>query len=108
LYWITLLCSIGYSFIAALLLQIMNGVFDSSPLEAQPTILLDTRYSSSTKGPDTYSIIVQSWSQEKTERFDVSKTFYSVARNKHNQPITIFTKRGAFNIERLIDYRFND
>lgn len=108
LYWITLLSSFGYSFIAALMLQIMNGVFDASPLEAQPTILVDTGYSPSAKGPDTYSIVVKSWRQENTERLDVSKAFHSVARNRHNQAITIFTKRGAFNIERLIDYRFND
>ena len=61
LYWIALLCSFGYSFTAALMLQIANGVFDNSPLEARPTILMDTHSSFSTKGPTTYTITVKPW-----------------------------------------------
>ncbi|VAW89710.1 hypothetical protein MNBD_GAMMA17-878 [hydrothermal vent metagenome] len=105
--WIAVLNGVGYTFIAIMMLQISNGVFDNSPVVSHPARLIDTDRYSSSKGPDDYYIIVESWRNSDTEKLSVSQSFYNSSTQRINETVNILTKAGLFNIEWLYDYRFD-
>ncbi len=105
--WIAVLNGVGYSFVAVFGFQILNGALDNSPVMSHASKLISTDYSRSSKGPDSYFIIVKSWRNSNTEKLPVSQSFYNLSVNRINKTVNILTKAGAFNVEWLYDYRFD-
>ncbi|MCF6325063.1 MAG: hypothetical protein L3J89_12200 [Gammaproteobacteria bacterium] len=105
--WIAVLNGIGYTFLAIMILQLSNGFFDNSPVVSHPSKLIDTDYSRSSKGPDSYYVIVESWRHSDTEKLPVSQSFYNLSTKRINKTVNILTKTGVFNVEWLYGYRFD-
>ncbi len=106
--WIAILNGIGYTFLAIMMFQLLNGFFDNSPAVSHPSKLIDTDYYQSTKGPDSYYIIVESWQNSGTEKLSVSRSFYNLSAKRINKTVNILTKPGAFNVEWLYGYYFDN
>jgi len=105
--WIAVLNGIGYTFLAIMMFQLLNGFFDNSFAVSHPSKLIDTDYYQSSKGPDSYYIIVESWRDSDTEKLSVSRSFYNLSVKKINKTVNILTKSGTFNVEWLYGYHFD-
>ena len=90
-----------------MLLQLSNGFFDNSPVVSHSSKLIDTDYFRSSKGPDSYYIIVESWRNSDTEKLAVSQSFYNLSVKRINETVNILTKAGVFNVEWLYGYHFD-
>jgi len=107
--WIAALSGIGYSLIAISALPVLNGALDNSPATTYQSKLIDTDLNRGSKGgPDQYYIIVKSWRNSDTEKLQVDKPFYNRSANRINQTVNITTRAGAFNVEWLHSYHFNN
>ncbi len=105
--WIAVLNGVGYSFVAVFGFQILNGALDNSPVMSHPSKLIRTDHTRSSKGPDSYFIIVKSWRNSNTEKLPVSEFFYNLSVNRINKTVNILTKAGTFNVEWLYGYHFD-
>ncbi len=90
-----------------MLFQLLNGFFDNSSVVSHPSKLIDTDYYQSSKGPDSYYIIVESWRNSDTEKLSVSRSFYNLSVKEINKTVNILAKSGTFNVEWLYGYYFD-